>query len=76
MDRALLIRVGEALYGGQWQTPLAADLGVSDRTMRRWVAGAPMPRLLAEDLVLLVRQRANELRAVDAALMSTLIGQN
>ena len=32
----LLHDVGEALYGPRWQTALAHDLGVSDRTMRRW----------------------------------------
>src|SRR6185437_628966 len=35
---ALLSRVGEALYGGRWQTQLARALGVSDRQMRRWVS--------------------------------------
>lgn len=31
--------VGEALFGPSWQTPLADSLGVSDRTVRRWLAG-------------------------------------
>ena len=30
---------GRALYGERWQTPLAHDLGVADRTVRRWLAG-------------------------------------
>ena len=30
------------LYGKQWQTPLAQDLGASDRTIRRWAkSGSP-----------------------------------
>ena len=31
---------GEALYGARWQTALALDLGVSQRTMQRWAAGS------------------------------------
>ena len=30
----LLRLVGEALYGERWQTPIAVDLGVSDRAVR------------------------------------------
>ena len=39
MSKELLKRVGEFIYGEQWQAPLARDLGVSERSMRRWVAG-------------------------------------
>lgn len=39
----ILAKVGEAMYGRAWQTPLANDLSVSDRTVRRWVAGDPIP---------------------------------
>lgn len=76
MDRDLLTLAGRALYGEQWQSALAAALGVSARTMRRWVAGGSIPARVAEDLVLLLRQRANELRKVEAALVSALIGTN
>lgn len=31
--------VGLALHGPEWQTPLSRDLGVSDRTVRRWASG-------------------------------------
>lgn len=34
-----LAAVGRALYGQRWQTPLSEDLHISDRTMRRWLAG-------------------------------------
>jgi len=34
-----LAATGRALYGDRWQTALAQDLHVSDRTMRRWLAG-------------------------------------
>lgn len=39
MTPADLRRAGEALYGPQWQTALARDLGIADRTVRRWAAG-------------------------------------
>jgi monoamine oxidase len=35
----LLIRGGEALYGPNWQSPLARGLGVNLRTVQRWAAG-------------------------------------
>jgi hypothetical protein len=34
-----LAATGRVLYGERWQTALAQDLHVSDRTMRRWLAG-------------------------------------
>lgn len=36
---AELRRLGEAIWGRQWQTPLAQAVDVSDRTVRRWAAG-------------------------------------
>ena len=33
-----LAAVGRALYGERWQTPLANDLNVNERTLRRWLA--------------------------------------
>lgn len=42
---------GRELYGEQWQTPLADALGVSDRTVRRWLAGdRAIPDGLAAEL--------------------------
>lgn len=38
--RTLLQQAGEALYGPHWQTELASKLGVTYRTMRRWVSGS------------------------------------
>jgi hypothetical protein len=59
---ALLVACGQALYGQQWQTALARDLGVSDRTMRRWIAGAqPAPDGLTVDLLRLCVERAQVL---------------
>jgi hypothetical protein len=44
MSSELLKRIGEFIYGDQWQAPLARDLDVGERSMRRWVAGTdPIP---------------------------------
>ncbi len=67
----LLRRVGEALYGPRWQSALAIDLDVSDRTMRRWVSGDPIPhgvwgelRLLTYSRGLVLIEISNELNGI------------
>ena len=53
----LLVECGEALYGPRWQTELARDLGVADRTMRRWVADtSAVPSGLYVDLLRLMAE--------------------
>ena len=52
---------GEALYGPRWQSDLARDLNISDRTMRRWAAGTDMPPGVAIDLSRLCEERAQAL---------------
>ena len=51
----MLADVGRALHGERWQTALAHDLEVADRTVRRWIAGdtAPPPGVW-RDLIALV----------------------
>jgi hypothetical protein len=39
MSKQLLQNVGEFFYGQEWQAPLARDLRVNERSMRRWLAG-------------------------------------
>ncbi len=61
----LLVECGEALYGQQWQSALARDLGVADRTVRRWVAGtSEVPAGLYLDLLRLTQERAAVLDAL------------
>lgn len=43
MSDSLIITTGHALWGSRWQTDMAEALGVSDRTVRRWAAGANLP---------------------------------
>lgn len=55
----LLVECGEALYGPQWQSALARDVGVSDRTVRRWAAGTnDVPAGLYLDLLRLTQERS------------------
>jgi hypothetical protein len=41
---------GERLHGARWQTALARDLNVSDRRVRQWLAGDPIPAGVLRDL--------------------------
>lgn len=62
---AVLAAAGAALYGDRWQNPLARDLGVADRTMRRWVAGQyPVPDGVRGNLMRLLRERGEDISAV------------
>ena len=61
----LLVECGEALYGARWQSELARDLGVADRTVRRWVAGTTdAPSGIYLDLLRLMQDRAAALQAI------------
>lgn len=61
----LLVECGEALYGQQWQSALSRDLGISDRTMRRWAAGTTdVPAGAYLDLLRLTQERAGALDAL------------
>ena len=69
----LLVEAGEALYGPRWQTELARDLGVSDRTMRRWVADtSAVPAGLYVDLLRLTQERAGVLDSLEPKLKDAL----
>lgn len=67
----LLVECGQALYGQQWQSALARDLGVSDRTMRRWAsASADVPARIGADLLVLVQQRGDALAVLARRLQA------
>jgi hypothetical protein len=63
----LLRLCGEALYGQQWQSALARDLGVPLRTMQRWAAGGVLPAALDQQIMRLVGERRNALDALSNA---------
>src|SRR5438046_1066288 len=62
----LLERVGKTLYGDRWQTQMAKALGISDRTVRRWVLfESSIPwSFLADKLPSIFTARTEELRSV------------
>jgi len=71
MDHLILKRAGEALYGNQWQTPLATALNVSDRTMRRWVSGdSAVPDSVIADIERVARQRVADIYTFMAEITS------
>ena len=65
MTPALLAECGEALYGPRWQSDLARDLNVADRTVRRWVAGtSDIPSGLYSEILQLTQDRAAALASL------------
>lgn len=69
MTPDLLRQCGEALYGDRWQTALAADLQVTDRTLRRWLSQQyGMPDGLENDLRALIEKRWRLLARVSQLL--------
>jgi plasmid maintenance system antidote protein VapI len=64
-----LEEICEALYGERWQSALAQDLGVADRTVRRWVAGdSPVP----DDVWPALKRLCGERRAILKKLQERL----
>lgn len=58
---AHLTKAGTLLFGDRWQSDLARAIGVSDRSVRGWVAGERKPPAgVWADIAALLRQRSNE----------------
>ncbi|HYF54175.1 MAG TPA: hypothetical protein VEA41_07945 [Salinarimonas sp.] len=65
MTPDLLRRVGAAFYGQWFVKPLAEGLGVTERTLHRWLAGShPIPPTLHMELRGLASDRKLEIEAV------------
>lgn len=61
MTAALLVTIGTTLYGeGEaWPGRLAEDLGVNERTLRRWIAGeSAIPAAVWDELINIAIGRA------------------
>jgi hypothetical protein len=72
MTPTLLREAGVALYGPRWQTDMARDLDVADRTIRRWANGQnPMPNGLRAEIHALLTTRRMALTAVRQKLART-----
>lgn len=72
-DRALFVRIGELLYGEQWQCQMARALCCSDRSVRYWVAGRNIPRGVWRDLLGLLDKRDKEMIGLASRLRVMLI---
>ena len=73
MSSKLLFDVGEALYGPRWQTELSRAIDVSDRTVRRWAAGADdVPPGVYFELLSLLTEKAAEVDDVIARVNSLI----
>lgn len=60
---------GEALYGERWQSPLARDLGTTDRNLRYWITGKhSAPAAVKDQLVALLRRRGEKLSGIIARI--------
>lgn len=72
-DQALIVTVGEALWGDRWQAQMARALGVSVDTVQDWRQGrySPRPGVWA-DLREIAQRRSNAvtaaLRMIDAVI--------
>ncbi len=65
MSTKLLQDTGEALYGPQWQSAISRDLDISDRHIRRMLAGdAQLKPGMAMDLWRIALERAQQLDEV------------
>jgi len=71
--KAHLRQAGEALYGQHWQAPLAADLGISARSVRYWLTGERnIPQGVWHELATLLKQRGQHALALAAEIESQL----
>ena len=70
MKADLLRSVGEALYGPRFQSEVARDLGVSFRSINRWLALDAMPDDVPDRLRPVVRSRLAGLEAARRLLWS------
>lgn len=61
MNRDLFIRAGEAICGPLWQREIARRLGVSERSVRYWVAGRAIPDGVWADLRAVAEKQRQEL---------------
>ncbi len=65
--------IGLALYGNCFQSQLAEALGVSDRTMRRWLCGdSSLPEGIWSDLADLCSGRASEMEGWRKAIIRSI----
>lgn len=68
-----LRRIGEALYGHQWQLALARELDISERSMRYLASGErPVHEGIAFDLLRTIEDREGDLHEIAKELRKAL----
>lgn len=70
----LLRSVGAALYGRRWQVQVADDLGVTYRSVARWLATGEMPDDIPARLRPIVRTRVSAVEEARRLLWSKARG--
>ena len=60
---ARLQQWGEAIFGENWKAPLAREIEVNERTIKRWMAGTTGPIKVTEAELRAVAKRVNQKRA-------------
>jgi hypothetical protein len=78
MSAALLVTIGTTLYGAgeAWPSRLAEDLGVNERTMRRWIAGeSTIPERVWDELINIAIGRAREIADLVPQIDAARTGQ-
>jgi hypothetical protein len=69
-----LRQLGELIYGNEWKSAMAADLGVAYRTVLRWYAGVfKIPDGVKDDLTAIAKRRVREL-IERAAKLKAIVG--
>lgn len=69
----LLIKVAILLFGNNWQSGLAGELGIAERTLRRWIAGsAPVPLGVWYDVRSRLSDRSVEIERMQTRLLGLL----
>ena len=64
MTPAALTAAGRALYGPSWKRPLAGALGITERTLYRWLDGtSAMPAVLPNRLAEIAEARVADIGA-------------
>lgn len=64
-----LKQIGEAMYGAHWKTALSEQLGVADRTLRRWATGeSEIPDKAIRGLLSFMNDRALAIQKRAASL--------
>lgn len=71
ITKDLLIKVGQALYGAQWQSDLARALDVDSRRVRQWLNDErPIPEWLLSELNTLLTKNIDDCQRLLQVLAS------